>query len=97
MLSAVVNETHDDWDTKLAQVVFNYNNTVHDTTGYAPNKVVFRRLLSSPNDRQLSLEEPFKQMVKAHKCATRSENALTKHNSSKVKCTTNTLTQNLCF
>jgi hypothetical protein len=31
MLSTVVNANHDDWDLKLGQVVFNYNNTVHNT------------------------------------------------------------------
>ena len=55
MLSCYVNEDHDNWDEILAEVVFAYNNSEHSSTGFAPNQVIFGRILESPNDRKLNV------------------------------------------
>ena len=51
MLSCYVNEDHDIWDEILEEVVFAYNNIEHSSTGFAPNQVIFGRILESPNDQ----------------------------------------------
>ena len=50
MLATYVSEEHDDWDVKLSAVVFAYNNTIQSSTGYAPNQVIYGRLLPTPSD-----------------------------------------------
>lgn len=58
MLCMYVNKDHDNWDELLSSVVFAYNNAIHSTTGYAPNQMVFSKLLPSANDRKLDTEPP---------------------------------------
>lgn len=55
MLAAFVNEKHDDWDLKLGEVVFAYNNTVQSSTGFAPNQVIYGKLLPNTSDRKLNV------------------------------------------
>jgi hypothetical protein len=56
MLALTVNSSHDNWDDMLSEVVFSYNNTVHSSTGFAPNQIIFGRTLPSATDRQFSIE-----------------------------------------
>lgn len=56
MLAAYVNDKHDDWDLKLGQVVFTYNNTVQSSTGYAPNQIIYGKILPTVSDRKLNVE-----------------------------------------
>ena len=56
MLATYVNDRHDDWDDKLSAVVFAYNNTTQSSTGFAPNQVIFGRLLPTTSDRKLQIE-----------------------------------------
>jgi len=56
MIASFVNEKHDDWDLRLGEVVFTYNNTVQSSTGFAPNQVIFGRLLPTISDRKLNIE-----------------------------------------
>lgn len=58
MLCAYVNSQHDNWDLVLSDVVFAYNNNIHSSTGYAPNQVVFKKILPSSNDRALEINTP---------------------------------------
>lgn len=58
MLSAFVNRQHDNWDELLSDVIFAYNNNVHSSTGFAPNEVIFRKILPSSQDRALDVENP---------------------------------------
>ena len=58
MLATYVSEEHDDWDVKLSAVVFAYNNKIQSSTGYAPNQVIYGRLLPTPSDRKLGIEPP---------------------------------------
>ena len=44
MLTMVVNERQDDWDSQLPHVEFAYNNSVSAVTGLAPNEVYMGRL-----------------------------------------------------
>ena len=55
MMSCYVNEDHNNWDEILAEVVFAYNNSEHSSTRFAPNQVIFGRILESPNDRKLNV------------------------------------------
>ncbi len=56
MLALTVNSSHDNWDDTLSEVVFSYNNTVHSSTGFAPNQIIFGRTLPSATDRKFSIE-----------------------------------------
>lgn len=56
MLSVKVNKDHNDWDILLNGVTFAYNNTTHDSTGYAPNEVVFGKLMHTSMDRKYNIE-----------------------------------------
>ena len=48
MLAMVVNEQQDDWDLRLPQVEFAYNNSVSAATGLAPNEIHMGRLPRLP-------------------------------------------------
>ena len=54
-----MNESHDNWDQLLHLVVFSYNNSKHSSTGFAPNEIIFNRVLPSKSDRHLNIEPPF--------------------------------------
>ena len=56
MLSCLVNNNHDNWDDLLGDVVLAYNNNIHSSTGFAPNEMVFGRVLETSVDRQLNVE-----------------------------------------
>ena len=58
MICSYVNDQHDNWDQALSEVVFAYNNSRHSSTGYAPNEIVFKKILPSRNDRALDIETP---------------------------------------
>ncbi|CAF0889807.1 unnamed protein product, partial [Brachionus calyciflorus] len=58
MLSTFVNSQHDNWDEVLSDFVFAYNNNVHSSTNFAPNEVVFKKILPSSQDRGLEIETP---------------------------------------
>ena len=58
MICAFVNVKHDDWDLVLSDVVFTYNNNIHSSTGYAPNEIIFKKLLPSIQDRALGITPP---------------------------------------
>ena len=48
MLAMVVNEQQNDWDLRLRQVEFAYNNSVSAATGLAPNEIHMGRLPRLP-------------------------------------------------
>ncbi|CAF1030452.1 unnamed protein product [Brachionus calyciflorus] len=58
MLSTFVNQQHDNWDEVLSDVVFAYNKNIHSSTGFAPNEIVFKKILPSSQDRRLEIETP---------------------------------------
>ncbi|CAF1112013.1 unnamed protein product, partial [Brachionus calyciflorus] len=51
MLSMYVNGTHNNWDEILQPVIFAYNNSKHSSTNYAPNEIVFGKLMPTTADR----------------------------------------------
>ena len=56
VVSCYVNDTHDNWDEVLPDVVFTYNKSAHSSTGVAPNQIIFSKLLESPTDRRLNIQ-----------------------------------------
>ena len=55
MLAKVVSETHKDWPNHLPSVVAAYNATIHQATGYSPNRLVFGREVRLPTDLECGL------------------------------------------
>ena len=50
MLAKFVTENQRDWDTKIPLVMAAYGASVHDTTGYTPNFLMFGREVRAPLD-----------------------------------------------
>jgi len=50
MLGKVVYEKQRDWDAHVAYVMTAYNATVHNATGFTPNRLVYGRELRFPNE-----------------------------------------------
>jgi transposase InsO family protein len=57
MLGKVVSETQRDWDHHVAPVMAAYRATVHSSTGYTPNFLVYGRENRAPIDLVLAVEE----------------------------------------
>ncbi|CAF1009602.1 unnamed protein product [Brachionus calyciflorus] len=51
MLSMHVNDTHSNWDEIQQPVIFAYSNSKHSSTNYAPNEIVFGKLMPTTADR----------------------------------------------
>ena len=57
LLTCYVNQRRDDWDLLLPYVVFAYNNSRHESTGYSPNELIFgQNLVSFPSQYAKRLE-----------------------------------------
>ena len=56
VVSCYVNDTHDNWDEVLPDVVFTYNYIADSSTGVAPNQIIFGKSLESPTDRRLNIQ-----------------------------------------
>ena len=56
MLSCFVNKDLNNWDDLLPHTVFSYNNAIHSSTSFAPNEKIFGKILESPTDRKLGVE-----------------------------------------
>ncbi|CAF0833852.1 unnamed protein product [Brachionus calyciflorus] len=50
MLSMYVNESHNNWDEILQPVIFAFNISKHSSTNYAPNKIIFEKLMPTTAD-----------------------------------------------
>ena len=50
MLSTLVDENHDNWDTLLPYVMMAYRSTEHETTGMTPNALMLGRETTTPLD-----------------------------------------------
>jgi transposase InsO family protein len=50
MLSAYVNDHHDNWDEHLPYVMMAYRAAIHETTGTTPNKMMLGREVATPLD-----------------------------------------------
>ena len=50
MLKAYVNEHRNDWDEHVPYLTMAYRATVHDSTGYSPNRLMLGREISLPID-----------------------------------------------
>lgn len=50
MLTSYVNESRSDWDVHLPYLLQAYRSSVHDSTGYSPNKLFLGREVSLPSD-----------------------------------------------
>ncbi|CAB1113423.1 unnamed protein product [Ectocarpus sp. CCAP 1310/34] len=48
MLAVVVNEQQNDWDVHLPPVEFAYNNSVNQSTGFAPKEIHIGRIPRLP-------------------------------------------------
>ncbi|GFU87651.1 hypothetical protein TNCV_2935731 [Trichonephila clavipes] len=49
-LSLLVSSNQQDWDKKLPFILLAYRSAVHETTGYSPSQLLFRRDLRLPAD-----------------------------------------------
>jgi hypothetical protein len=56
MLSLFVDENQANWDTLLPYVMMAYRSSVHSSTGFTPNKVVFGQEIVLPVDVMLNLD-----------------------------------------
>lgn len=57
MIAKYINSNHDNWDLVLDQVMFAYNNSVHESTGYSPFELVYGAKPRVMNDIILKLNE----------------------------------------
>ncbi|CAG2207589.1 unnamed protein product [Mytilus edulis] len=62
MLSAYVNDNHDDWDEYLPYVMMAYRSAEHETTGYTPNYLMFGREVSTPLDIMYEMPQAQKEV-----------------------------------
>ena len=62
MLSAYVNDNHDDWDEYLPYVMMAYRSAEHETTGYTPNYLMFGREVSTPLDIMYEMPQAQKEI-----------------------------------
>ncbi len=56
-LSKLVNETHNDWDTKLDTILFAYRVSKHRSTGYSPFFMMFHREARLPIEADVEQNE----------------------------------------
>ena len=57
MLAKVISETQRDWDQHVAPVMAAYRSTIHQSTGYTPNFLVYGRENRAPIDLVLAVED----------------------------------------
>jgi len=50
MLGKMVDEKQRDWDAHVAYALAAYNATVHSSTGFSPNRLLYERELRFPNE-----------------------------------------------
>ena len=55
MLSKFVSNHADDWDQWLDPVVFAYNTSRHDSTGYSPYEMIFGRTPRVPFELEIGM------------------------------------------
>ena len=75
MLKAFVNENRNDWDDHLPYLCMAYRSTVHDSTGYSPNKLMLGREIEMPVDVMFGKPESsthpcYTEFVEWFSCAT---------------------------
>ncbi|KAK3104661.1 hypothetical protein FSP39_007335 [Pinctada imbricata] len=68
MLSAFVNENHNDWDEQLPFVMMAYRSSVHETTGYTPNALMLGREMCTPLDIMYEMPSQVKPQTQSKWC-----------------------------
>lgn len=79
MISKYVSAHHRDWDQFLQYVVFAYNSSVHETTGYSPFFLLHGREPTLPIDATLGLRAHELQVTPNEDIAERWEEEETRH------------------
>jgi hypothetical protein len=63
MLSMFVNENRADWDDLLPYIMMAYRATVHESTGFSPNQMMFGREISCPLDLMVGLPPDYRESI----------------------------------
>ena len=64
MLSNFVSENQKDWDQYLPLLMMAYHSSVHESTGFTPNEMMFGREVLLPLDLVIGQAEPSEAAVK---------------------------------
>ena len=68
MLSAFVNDNHNDWDVQLQYVMMAYRSSNHETTGYTPNALMLGRDVCTPLDIMFEMPSQIKSVSQNQWC-----------------------------
>jgi transposase InsO family protein len=63
MLSMFVNENRADWDDLLPYIMMAYQATVHESTGFSPNQMMFGREIFCPLDLMVGLPPEYRETI----------------------------------